>query len=75
MASPSCKVFVAGVDDEKMITYLEEFDISADSLLSDSESDGFLSEQRNCARHAPKISEEEASNLSLFNAIDKKILK
>ena len=45
MASPSCEVFFfAGVDDEKLMVYLEEFDINADALLSDSESDGFSSD-------------------------------
>ena len=43
MASHSCEVFVAGVD-EKLMAYLEEFDINTDALLSNSESDGFSSD-------------------------------
>ena len=43
-ASRSCEVFVAGVDDEKLMAYLEKFDINADALSSDSESDGFSSD-------------------------------
>ena len=43
MASHSCEVFVAGVD-EKLMAYLEEFDINADALLFDIESDGFSSD-------------------------------
>jgi hypothetical protein len=39
MASHSCDVFVASVD-EKLMAYLEEFNINAGALLSDSESDG-----------------------------------
>ena len=42
MASRSCEVFVAGVD-KRLMVYLEEFYISANALLSDSESDGFSS--------------------------------
>jgi hypothetical protein len=41
MASCSCEFFVAGVDDKKLMAYLEKFDINADALLSNSESDGF----------------------------------
>ena len=44
MVSPSCEVFVSGVDDEKMMAYLEEFDINADAILSDSKSDAFSSD-------------------------------
>ena len=43
MASPSCEVFVAGVEDEKVMAYLEEFDINTEALLSDDKSDGFSS--------------------------------
>jgi hypothetical protein len=44
IASPSCKVFVAGVDGKKLMAYLEEFDINADALLSNSENEGFTSD-------------------------------
>ena len=44
MASLSCEVSVAGVDDERLMAYLEEFDINADAILFDIESDGFSSD-------------------------------
>ena len=36
MASRTCEVFVAGVD-KNLMAYLEEFDINANALLSNSE--------------------------------------
>ena len=80
MASRSCEVSVTGVDDEKLMAFLEEFNIIADALLSDSESDGFPSESSEgiMPDMPPKLLKRrrlnlDSSNLSLSNAIDENI--
>ena len=79
MASRSCEVFVAGVD-EKLMAYLEEFYINADGLSSDSKSDGFSSDSSEgiVLDTPPKFLKRrrlnlDASNLSLSNAGDENI--
>ena len=78
MASRSCEVFVAGVDDEKLMAYLEEFHINADALSSDSESDGFSSDSsEGIVPDMPPMKKKrlnfDANNLSLSNAGDENI--
>ena len=78
MASLSCEVSVAGVDDERLMAYLEEFDINADALSSDSESDGFSSDSsEGIVPDTPPMKKRrlnlDANNLSLSNAGDENI--
>jgi hypothetical protein len=62
VVSCSSKIFVAGVD-EKLMAYLEGFDINADALLSDSKSEelSFDSSKGIVPNTPPKISEEETT--------------
>ena len=74
MGSRSC---VAGID-KKLMAYLEEFDINADALSSNSESDGFSSDSsEGIVPDTPPMRKRwlniNANNLSLSNAGDENI--